>query len=196
MSYSFGQSARSIESRCMVKYIDPSNFRKHENYLHFLWFLNTSERQGPGGRLNIKMPSYQYRDSHVKDKTVSPTILSLTWESPYLGKIVFILRRGPVFLHIQCHGFWCPGVTSHQQKISHPFFLCIVFPYDHSNQFIHWYRHMPLPKLLRQVILPARQVDFGKVFLGIILSGKCCANFGHIRGAIDKKKNRLFAVLP
>ena len=46
-------------------------------------------------RLNIKMSSYQYKDSHVKDKTVSPTVLSLTWESPYLGKTVFILRRGP-----------------------------------------------------------------------------------------------------
>ena len=43
----------------------------------------------PGGRLNIKMSSYQYRHPHVKDKTV----LSLTWESPYLGKTVFILRR-------------------------------------------------------------------------------------------------------
>ena len=52
-------------------------------------------RPRPGGRLNIKMSSYQYRDSHVKDKTVSPTVLSLTWESPYLGKTVFILRRGP-----------------------------------------------------------------------------------------------------
>ena len=41
------------------------------------------------------MSSYQYSDSHVKDKTVSPTVLSLTWESPYLGKTVFILRRGP-----------------------------------------------------------------------------------------------------
>ena len=49
----------------------------------------------PGGRLNIKMPSYQYRDSHVKDKTVSPTVLSLTWEFPYLVKTVFILRQGP-----------------------------------------------------------------------------------------------------
>ena len=39
---------------------------------------------------------HQYRDSHVKDKTVSPTVLSLTWESPYLGKMVFILRRGAV----------------------------------------------------------------------------------------------------
>ena len=41
------------------------------------------------------MLSYQYRHSHVKDKTVSPTVLSLTWESSYLGKTVFILRRGP-----------------------------------------------------------------------------------------------------
>ena len=49
----------------------------------------------PGGRLNIKMPSYQYRYSHVKDKTVSPTVLSLTWESQYMGKTVFILRQGP-----------------------------------------------------------------------------------------------------
>ena len=49
----------------------------------------------PGGRLNIKMPSYQYMDSHVKDKTVLSTVLSLTWEFPYLGKAVFILRRGP-----------------------------------------------------------------------------------------------------
>ena len=34
----------------------------------------------PRGRLNIKMPSYQHRDSHVKDKTVSLTVLSLTWD--------------------------------------------------------------------------------------------------------------------
>ena len=38
---------------------------------------------------------YQYRDSHVKDKMVSPTILSLTWEPPYLEKMVFILKHGP-----------------------------------------------------------------------------------------------------
>ena len=34
------------------------------------------------------MSSFQYRNPHVKDKT-------LTWDSPYLGKTVFILRRGP-----------------------------------------------------------------------------------------------------
>ena len=52
------------------------------------------------GRLNIDMSSYQYRDPHVKDKTVSP-VLSLIWESPYLGKTVFILRRGPGLLDSQ-----------------------------------------------------------------------------------------------
>ena len=36
----------------------------------------------PGGSLSTKMSSYQY-------------ILSLTCESPYLGKTVFTLRRGP-----------------------------------------------------------------------------------------------------
>ena len=58
-------------------------------------FVHQMHSTSSGGRLNIKMSSYQYRDSHVKDKTVSPTVLSLTWESPYLGKMVFILRRGP-----------------------------------------------------------------------------------------------------
>ena len=52
-------------------------------------------QQNPGPWFNIKMSSYQYRDSRVKDKTVSPTVLSLTWESPYLGKTVFTLNRGP-----------------------------------------------------------------------------------------------------
>ena len=43
------------------------------------------------GCLNIKMLSYQYRDPHVKVKTVS-TALSLTWEFPYIGKTVLKLR--------------------------------------------------------------------------------------------------------
>ena len=50
--------------------------------------------------LNIKMSSYQYRDSHVKDKTVlRPS--TLIWESPYLGKRVFILRRGLEWLTVR-----------------------------------------------------------------------------------------------
>ena len=50
------------------------------------------------GSLSIKLLSDQYWDSHVTDKTVSSTVSSLTWESPHLGKTVFILRRGPVFI--------------------------------------------------------------------------------------------------
>ena len=71
-----------------------SNVRQHchltfwlPDHYHYHW-------SRVGAALNIKKPSYQYRDSHVKDKTVSPIVLSLTWESPYLGKTVFILRRG------------------------------------------------------------------------------------------------------
>ena len=51
-----------------------------EHFTHCWWFGN------------IKMSSYRYRDPHVKDKT---TVLTLTWEPPYLGKTVFILRWAP-----------------------------------------------------------------------------------------------------
>ena len=45
------------------------------------------------GRLNIKMPSYEYRDSHVKDRTVSSTVLSLTFQFRWL--------RG--YIHSSCY---------------------------------------------------------------------------------------------
>ena len=48
----------------------------------------------PGGRLNNKDGLTRYGDSHVKDKTA---VLSLTWKSPYVDNMVFILRRGPVY---------------------------------------------------------------------------------------------------
>ena len=41
------------------------------------------------------MPSYQNRNPHVKDKDGLTTVLSSTWKSSFLGKTVFILRRGP-----------------------------------------------------------------------------------------------------
>ena len=37
----------------------------------------------PGPCLNIKTVFPKYGDSHVKDKTVGETVLSLTWESLY-----------------------------------------------------------------------------------------------------------------
>ena len=58
------------------------------------------------------MLSYHYRDSHVKDKTVSPTVLSLTWESSYLGKTVFILNRDPGSLPALTSSSWSLSLSS------------------------------------------------------------------------------------
>ena len=45
-----------------------------------------SQRAVADDRLNIKMPSYRYRNPRVKDKTYGlATVLSLTWEFPYIG---------------------------------------------------------------------------------------------------------------
>ena len=46
-----------------------------------------------GGHLNIKMPSYQY----VKDKTVSPTVLSLNMGIPIPGKDGLYIETGSRF---------------------------------------------------------------------------------------------------
>ena len=51
-----------------------------------------------GPHLNIKTVLSTYGDFHVKDKTA---VLSLTWESPYLVRPSFLLRRPP--------GRWCIG---------------------------------------------------------------------------------------
>ena len=80
------------------------------------------------------MLSYQYRDSHVKDKMVSPTVLSLTWESPYLGKTIFILRRAP---YLQPP----PPVSATEEADSFPCTSCcccllILYPTGHS----YWFR--------------------------------------------------------
>ena len=78
--------------KCKIR----ENIKKSGMITGEIWASALLHKQ-PGGRLNtcIKMSSYQYRNPHVKDKTVSPTVLSLKWESPYLGKTVFILRRSP-----------------------------------------------------------------------------------------------------
>ena len=56
-----------------------------------------------GRGLNIKMPSYQYRDSHVKHKTVSPSVLSLTWES-HTWERRSLYWDGARFLHLLYDG--------------------------------------------------------------------------------------------
>ena len=45
-----------------MKYLGPQSSNE-------LQWVDKDERE-PGGRLSIKMPSYQYKDPHVKDKTV------------------------------------------------------------------------------------------------------------------------------
>ena len=87
---------RNLNDNVEISFNNANTFEtKRRTFWSDLWVKVTPAFIGPGGRLNIKMPSYQYRDSHVKDKTVSPTVLSLSWKPPYLGKTVFILRRGP-----------------------------------------------------------------------------------------------------
>ena len=79
-----------------------------------------------GGCLSIKMPSYQYGHSHVKDKTVSPTVLSLTWESPYLGKMFLKLRQGP--------GGHCWSIVL---VLCHLINFISIFFLVHRHQIIH-----------------------------------------------------------
>ena len=79
-------------------------------------YNNISYISHTGGRLNIKKSSYQYRDSHVEDKTVSPTVLSLTLESPYPGKTVFIFLDGAVSIRKTV----LPGMAIPMLKIRRP----------------------------------------------------------------------------
>ena len=64
--------------------------------LTLIWILDLNNLlyRDPGVHLNIKMPSYQYSDSHYTDKTVSwPSYLY--YENPIPGKMVFILKWDP-----------------------------------------------------------------------------------------------------
>ena len=47
------------------------------------WVSDPILQQPSGPRLNIKTVFPRYEDSHVKDKTVGETVLSITWESLY-----------------------------------------------------------------------------------------------------------------
>ena len=75
------------------------------------WISDCTRTQGAVS-LYIKMPSYQFRDPHIKDKTVSWLSSSLTWESPYLGKTVFILKQHPGGK--QCSSFFSVNLKNQQ----------------------------------------------------------------------------------
>ena len=68
----------------------------------------------PGGRLNIKMSYYQYRDPHVWDKSRDCLIFNMG--IPYLGKIVFILRWGPYDKNVCNVTGWCATWAQSQYK--------------------------------------------------------------------------------
>ena len=55
--------------------------------------LTSSVKVATGVNLNIKIPSYQYRKSHYKDKTVGRFIFIM--ENSYTEQTETILRRGP-----------------------------------------------------------------------------------------------------
>ena len=106
--------------------------------------LSEPLRWHPGGCLNIKMLSYQYRDPHVRDKTVLRPSYLKTWESPYLGKTIFILRRPPGSALALVHGIaWhgtCHSSLTHQNVYCH--FTIHAFKWKHSqigkSSYISW----------------------------------------------------------
>ena len=57
--------------------------------------ITTPFAKYPGARLNVKMSSYQYRNSHYKDKTLSRPSFYLYNGNPIPEKTVFLLRRDP-----------------------------------------------------------------------------------------------------
>ena len=116
----------------------------------------------PGDRLNIKMSSYQYRDPHVKDKTVSrPSSLRdrllFNMGIPIPCKTVFILRRRPderngqmtnrLYIHKSCWNLfklWLSAIERHRykgmitQRIGQVHFWGV---------FTHWSRHSELTSI-------------------------------------------------
>ena len=52
------------------------------------------QHSSPGGRLNINMSPYRYRDFHDKVKTVSRH-LNFVIKITIFGKTILLLRRGP-----------------------------------------------------------------------------------------------------
>ena len=117
----------------------------------FIW------KWGPGGCLNIKMPSYQYRDSHVEDKTVSPTVLSLTWESSYLGKTVFILKWGP--------GSW--NISSHfMSQLDNQYLISALAKFDGHNRNTSFFAY---GHIIKSSTLQARERERERLSLSAFL---------------------------
>ena len=76
-------------------------------------------KKNPGCRLNIMMPSYQFRDSHYHDKTVSRSSYLYdgnlhTRKRPYLywdGALLFFLQKDLQRSEWQTVSTWHPGYS-------------------------------------------------------------------------------------
>ena len=74
--------------------------------MHVQLILYLCWLSAPGDRLNIKMSSYQYRDPHVKDKTVSRPSYLLHW-NPIPGKDGLYFEAGPWYpTSMYKHSLW------------------------------------------------------------------------------------------
>ena len=89
------------------------------------WLCQYHDCWWPGPRLNINTVFPQCGDSHVKDKTVGETVLSLTWVSLYWYDSIFIWRSPPgPFRRQQYTTFvWTPGPFLRQHYIT---FVCVT----------------------------------------------------------------------
>ena len=99
-----------------------------------------NSKQAPRGCINIKMPSYQYRNSHNKDKTV-PWQSYLYYENYHSGKDCLYIETEPSLLPEQniMKCFTESVVTKlqwsciHYFNISPQIFWCLLicFPFSH-----------------------------------------------------------------
>ena len=83
---------------CLHSYVWPSCLLSQTDSHTVLYACVTPTawpRETPGPRLKIKTIFPRYGDSHVKDKTVGETVLSLTWGSIYWQDDIFILIWPP-----------------------------------------------------------------------------------------------------
>ena len=99
------QQIKNVQSPCVGFYIYYSTLSQYNEQLIIYKLIKISMRMSSGGHLIIKMPSYQYRDSHYKDKTVSWPSYLYNGDS-YTQHTVFIRDPGG-----HCWGYY-PGTLS------------------------------------------------------------------------------------
>ena len=101
---------KNIKHSCT--FVDLLHLCVSDSLLWRHWPIVTSPKSSLMSRLgliDLRYPALVSFTPGVRDNTVSPTVLSLTWESPYMGKRVFILRRGQVTIITHFALYLCRG---------------------------------------------------------------------------------------